>query len=174
MPAEHATSQLALPTPERSVTVRTYVRKPRKGIQFYRPPPKIGKRSNKAGFSRERGGAILTVQPAQKIRAGHLRHNSPSAVVPKRHTLFGIIFEIIVLGWICAVHYWMLHTLRGKGFDCLFTLVSIKIEHPQPLNVCSNVCIVEAPPKLPFRGSAEATIQRLRRSYFVYIRVWVC
>ena len=50
MPAEHATSQLALPTPERSVTVRTYVRKPRKGIQFYRPPPKIGKRSNEAGF----------------------------------------------------------------------------------------------------------------------------
>ena len=129
MPAEHATSQLALPTPERSVTVRTYVRKPRKGIHFYRPPPKIGKRSNEAGFSpnsfrlkctvggkniffsnsgvpldadpiseRERGGAILTVQPAQKIRAGHLRHNSPSAVVPKRHTLFGIIFEIIVLG----------------------------------------------------------------------------
>ena len=47
---------------------------------------------------RERGGAILTVQPAQKIRAGHLRHNSTSAVVPKRHTLFGIIFEIIVLG----------------------------------------------------------------------------
>ena len=50
MPAEHATSQLALPTPERSVTVRTYVRKPRKGIQFYRPPPKIGKRSKRLAF----------------------------------------------------------------------------------------------------------------------------
>ena len=64
----------------------------------------------------------------------------------------------------------MLHTLRGKGFDCLFTLVSIKIEHPQPLNVCTNVCIVEAPPKLPFRGSAEATLFKYDYEY-EYVRI---
>ena len=38
----------------------------------------------------------------------------------------------------------MLHTLRGNGFDCLFTLVSIKMKHPQPLHVCTNVCIIYA------------------------------
>ena len=59
------------------------------------------------------------------------------AVVPKRCTLF----EIILLGWICAVHCWMLHTLRGGGFDCLLTLISIKVKHPRPLQVCTIVCI---------------------------------
>ena len=29
----------------------------------------------------------------------------------------------------------MLHTLRGSGFDCLLTLISIKMEHPRPLQV---------------------------------------
>ena len=38
----------------------------------------------------------------------------------------------------------MLHTLKGNGFDCLFTLVSIKMEHPRPLQVCTNVCIIFA------------------------------
>ena len=38
----------------------------------------------------------------------------------------------------------MLSTLKGKGFDCLATLVSIKMEHPQPLHVCTNVCIIYA------------------------------
>ena len=27
---------------------------------------------------------------------------------------------------------------------CLFTLVSIKMEHPRPLQVCTNVCIIFA------------------------------
>ena len=38
----------------------------------------------------------------------------------------------------------MLHTLKGNGFDRLFTLVSIKMEHPRPLQVCTNVCIIFA------------------------------
>ena len=38
----------------------------------------------------------------------------------------------------------MLHTLKGNVFDCLFTLVSIKLEHPRPLQVCTNVCIIFA------------------------------
>ena len=38
----------------------------------------------------------------------------------------------------------MLHTLKGNGFDCLFTLVSIKMEHPRPLQECTNVCIIFA------------------------------
>ena len=38
----------------------------------------------------------------------------------------------------------MLHTLKGNGFNCLFTLVSIKMEHPRPLQVCTNVCIIFA------------------------------
>ena len=53
-------------------------------------------------------------------------------------------FEIIVLGRICALHCWMLHTLRGKGFDCLLTLFSKKMEHPRPLQVCTSVCIIYA------------------------------
>ena len=28
------------------------------------------------------------------------------------------------------------------GFDCLLTLISIKKEHPQPLQVCTILCIV--------------------------------
>ena len=51
-------------------------------------------------------------------------------------------FEIILLGWICAVHCWKLHTLRGSGFDCLLTWIFIKMEHPQPLHVCTIVCII--------------------------------
>ena len=38
----------------------------------------------------------------------------------------------------------MLRTLKGNGFDCLFTLVPIKMEHPRPLQVCTNVCIIFA------------------------------
>ena len=38
----------------------------------------------------------------------------------------------------------MLHALKGNGFDCLVTLVSIKMEHPQSLHVCTNVCIIYA------------------------------
>ena len=40
----------------------------------------------------------------------------------------------------------MLHTLKGSRFDCLFALVSIKMELPipQPLHVCTNVCIIYA------------------------------
>ena len=38
----------------------------------------------------------------------------------------------------------MLNTLRGNGFDCLLTLISIKIEHPKPLQVCTSVCIIFA------------------------------
>ena len=36
----------------------------------------------------------------------------------------------------------MLITLRGDGFDCLLTLISMKMEHPRPLKVCTNVCII--------------------------------
>ena len=38
----------------------------------------------------------------------------------------------------------MLHNLRGDGFDCLSTLISIKMEHPRPLQVCTHVCIIFA------------------------------
>ena len=38
----------------------------------------------------------------------------------------------------------MLNTLRGDGFDCLLTLIFIKMEHPRPLQVCTNVCIIFA------------------------------
>ena len=38
----------------------------------------------------------------------------------------------------------MLNTMRGDGFDCLLTLISIKMEHPRPLQVCTNVCIIFA------------------------------
>ena len=34
-------------------------------------------------------------------------------------------FEIIWLGWICAVHHRMLNTLRGNGFNIVFTIVCI-------------------------------------------------
>ena len=51
-------------------------------------------------------------------------------------------FEIILLGWIWAVHRLMLHTLRGRGFDCFLTLNSIKMEHPRLLQVCTIVCII--------------------------------
>ena len=66
------------------------------------------------------------------------------AVVPKCTHFLESYFEIIVLGWICSVHCWMLHALKGNGFDCLFTLVSIKMEHSQPVHVCTNVCIIYA------------------------------
>ena len=36
----------------------------------------------------------------------------------------------------------MLHTLKGGGIDCLLKLISIKMEHPQPLQVCTVVCII--------------------------------
>ena len=36
-------------------------------------------------------------------------------------------FEVSLLGWICAVYRRMLHSWRGRGFDCLLTLVSIKM-----------------------------------------------
>ena len=38
----------------------------------------------------------------------------------------------------------MLHALKGNGFDCLLTLVYIKMEHRQPLHVCTNFCIIYA------------------------------
>ena len=38
----------------------------------------------------------------------------------------------------------MLNTLKGNGFYCLLTLVSIKMEHRRPLQVCTNVCIIFA------------------------------
>ena len=38
----------------------------------------------------------------------------------------------------------MLNTLKGDGFDCLLTLISIKMEHPRPLQVCTNICIIFA------------------------------
>ena len=38
----------------------------------------------------------------------------------------------------------MLNTLKGDGFDCLLTLISIKMEHPRHLQVCINVCIIFA------------------------------
>ena len=42
----------------------------------------------------------------------------------------------------CAVHRRMMHTWRGQGFDCLLTLISIKIEHPQPLKMhCAPLCV---------------------------------
>ena len=34
-----------------------------------------------------------------------------------------------------------MNTLRGDGFDCLLTLISIKMEHPRSLQVCTNVCM---------------------------------
>ena len=79
------------------------------------------------------------------IRGGHGRVVSwwtliTPAVVPKRQKSY---FEIIVLGWICAVQSWILNTWRGDGFDCLFTLISIKLEHPWPLQVCTIVCIIQ-------------------------------
>ena len=38
----------------------------------------------------------------------------------------------------------MLHTLRGGGFSCLLTLISIKMEHlpPPSLQVCTIVCVI--------------------------------
>ena len=55
------------------------------------------------------------------------------------YTLFEIIyFEIILLGWICAVHHRMLHTRRARGVDCLLALLSIKMGHPRPLQVCTQ------------------------------------
>ena len=38
----------------------------------------------------------------------------------------------------------MLNTLRGDGSDCLLTLIFIKMEHPRPLQVCTNICIIFA------------------------------
>ena len=66
------------------------------------------------------------------------------AVVPKCTHFLESFFEKFVLGWICSVHCRTLHTLKGNGFDCLFTLVSIKMEHPRPLQECTNVCIIFA------------------------------
>ena len=34
-----------------------------------------------------------------------------------------------------------IHTLRGGGFDCLLTLISIKMEHPRFLQVCTIVLL---------------------------------
>ena len=45
-----------------------------------------------------------------------------------------------MLGWICAVHRWMLHTLRGRGFDCILTLISKMMEHPPAPSKCAPVC----------------------------------
>ena len=84
-----------------------------------------------------------------KARLFHVKKNIPlktlitPAVVPKRHTLFDMIF------WNncacnCAKQYWILNTLRGDGFDCFLTLISIMMEHPGPLHVCTNVCIIFA------------------------------
>ena len=36
----------------------------------------------------------------------------------------------------------MLNTLRGDGFGCRLTLISIKMEHPRPLQACTNICII--------------------------------
>ena len=36
----------------------------------------------------------------------------------------------------------MLNSLRVNGFDCLLTLISIKMQHPNTLQVCTNVCII--------------------------------
>ena len=38
----------------------------------------------------------------------------------------------------------MLNTLRGDRLNGLLTLVSIKMEHPRPLQVCTNICIIFA------------------------------
>ena len=38
----------------------------------------------------------------------------------------------------------MLNTLWGDGFDRLLTLISIKMQHPRPLQGCTNVCIIFA------------------------------
>ena len=38
----------------------------------------------------------------------------------------------------------MLNTMRGDGSDCILTLLSIKMEHPRPLQVCTNVCTIFA------------------------------
>ena len=69
------------------------------------------------------------------------------AVVSKMHTLFEMIFwnnYAWLNNWICAEQCWMLHALRGDGFDCLLTLISIKMQHPRPLQVCTNICILYA------------------------------
>ena len=36
----------------------------------------------------------------------------------------------------------MLHTWMGQGFGCLLTSMSIKMEHPLPLQVCTILCII--------------------------------
>ena len=38
----------------------------------------------------------------------------------------------------------MLNTLSGDRLDCLLTLISIRMEHPRQLQVCTNVCIIFA------------------------------
>ena len=77
------------------------------------------------------------------------------------HTLF----DIILLGGICAVHHRMLHTLRGGRFDCLLTLISLKMKHPRPLQVCTIVCIIYD----AHRGRGDQTIVpcRIARKNFV-------
>ena len=64
------------------------------------------------------------------------------AVVSKWCTLLKIIFwnNFAGLNMCCALLN-AAHFDAGKGCDCLFTLVSLKMEHSQPIHVCTNVCI---------------------------------
>ena len=61
----------------------------------------------------------------------------------------------------------MLHTLKGNGFDSLLTLVSIKMEHPQPLHVCNNVCIINA-----YTGAG--LIRVLKEAIVLSTHRWMC
>ena len=76
------------------------------------------------------------------------------------HTLF----DIILLGGICAVHHRMLHTLRGGRFDCLLTLISLKMKHPRPLQVCTIVCIIYDAHR--GRGDYRNRVTRMTRRFY--------
>ena len=87
---------------------------------------------------------IRNKKSKKSLKISYILTLTTLAVVPKCTHFLESYFEIIVLGWICSVHCWMLHALNGNGFDCLFAFVSIKMEHPQPLHVWTNVCIIYA------------------------------
>ena len=64
--------------------------------------------------------------------------NYPSCCA-KMHTLFGIIFwnNCVWLNMFCSL-------LNAAHFEGQLVWLSWKLEHPRPLQVCTNVCIIFA------------------------------
>ena len=77
--------------------------------------------------------------------------------------------KLYILKQLCKAEYVpnVKHFLRGDGLDCLLSLISIKMEHPRPLQVCTNLCFIFA-----HTGAGVIRVNKVRKfsgNSFLYL-----